>query len=175
MITHKILIFFVLIACNETSRLDENSIKHKTKVESHIETEIENPFTNFLDKIPEYTFPIKMSCDYDRPEIKNDLTEHTTYFPEGGRIISKLNSKTKYSLIIFDFACDYSCPILYSYNSDGNRIDSLNLTPGQCGEDGLGKSKNWFLILFLNKRDINTLQLRPPNHLAIPYIPLLTQ
>lgn len=142
---YPILIFFVLIACGESNQLEE-IVEIETTVESHIETGNENSFDNFVDKIPEYTFPIKMSCDFSRPEIKNNLTEYIEYFPEDGRLISKLNSTTNYSLIIYDFACDYSCPILYSYNSDGIRIDSLNLTPGQCGEDGFGKRKNWFLI-----------------------------
>lgn len=103
-------------------------------------------FQDFVENIPEYQFPVKMTCSYERMANPKDFEEYSQYFPAGGRVVSKLKSPFNCDLIIFDFACDYSCPVLYSYNENGVRIDSVNLTPGQCAEDSFGKRRNWFLI-----------------------------
>lgn len=136
-------LIFPLIVLGCTSSIEHVSVGQE---ESKVEPTMENRFSQFLAEIPEYKFPVTMSCDYDQPTKNPELNKYEDFFPEGGNVVSKLNSEVDYALIIFDFACDYSCPTLYSYNQSGVRIDSLNLTPGQCGEDEFMKSKEWFSI-----------------------------
>ena len=129
-----LFLVFGLLGCNEVS------------VDSDIEKLSDTHFSEFVSRIPAYSFPIEMNCNFDVPAIDKDFIEFTNFFPEGGRVVSKLESNNNFSLIIFDFACDYSCPILYSYNINGKPLDSLPLTPGQCGEDQFISSNEWFTI-----------------------------
>ena len=131
----------LLLACTNNNSKDPES----NHVESSPETEAPS-FHQFFDEVPAYEFPVKMSCNFERPAFNLDFEKYNSYFPEGGRVVSKLESKTQFPLIIFDFACDYSCPILYSFNEAGKRIDSVFLTPGQCGEDQFMTSNEWFII-----------------------------
>ncbi|UKN03495.1 hypothetical protein K6119_08205 [Paracrocinitomix mangrovi] len=139
---YHILIFLMLFACSENSSQQEEVKENHTH---------ETPFEEFISKIPAYDFPVKMTCNFDRLVEDKAFTDYLNFYPEQGRLIAKLNSSSEYALVIFDFACDYSCPILYSYDKKGDRIDSLNLTPGQCAEDPFLSSRNWFII----NEDIN--------------------
>lgn len=137
---HYLLLPFLLFACAGTEQ--ENNAEQEINQEQ-LEEDL---FSQFLSEIPTYNFPVKMSCDYDRLANDQNFEKFLKYYPKGGRLVSKLNSNLDFSLIIFDFECDYSCPLLYTYSKDGIRIDSLNLTPGQCGEDPFMKSREWFII-----------------------------
>jgi len=119
----------------------ENQVDEVSSVRSKDEN-----FPLFVKKIPAYDFPVGMSCDFERPAAEVNFEGYERYFPEGGRIIAKLRSNTDFRFVIFDFPCDYSCPTLFSYSKDGKRIDSLNLTPGQCSEDAGMIRKEWFKI-----------------------------
>ena len=138
---HLLLILSML--CSYKSQDQSNHVAKE--VTAPVEPK-ENIFMQFVHEIPTYNFPILMSCNYDRPLSEITFTSYENYIPEGGSVVAKLNSNTDFELIVFDFACDYSCPILFSYNSDGIRLDSINLTPGQCGEDMNISSSEWFKI-----------------------------
>lgn len=131
------LLPILLVAC-------KSSNENGALIEEGTATELS--FSDFVSEIPAYEFPVKMTCEFDLPALNMDFSEYVKYFPNGGRVVSKLNTDGEYNLIIFDFACDYSCPTLYSFDAKGNRVDSLSLTPGQCGEDQFMTSRQWFLI-----------------------------
>jgi hypothetical protein len=136
-------VLLVLFSCGVNEPESENNVVQEEL--NFGQTEV-NTFDQFLSEIPEYKFPVKMSCDYKRLSDGIDFSKYQRYCPNGGNVVSKLKSNSEYSLVIFEFACDYSCPTLYSFDSDGIRLDSINLTPGQCGEDPSMKNSEWFII-----------------------------
>lgn len=106
----------------------------------------EKLFQEFTSEAAFFTLPLKMSCDYPRQNISIQKEEYKTFYPNGASLVAKIPFESNFSLFIFDYACDYSCPQLFSFDKYGKRIDSLKLTPHQCGEDEFSRQKEFFLI-----------------------------
>ncbi len=116
----RILIFFLLIIALGCS------IGQKTK----------DNFKNFYLKVPNLKFPILIDCktDYkyfDKTSIEDSLG--FKYCPENWQINGRISLSENYIALIYSYPGDFMYPSIFTFNSDGLPIDTLNLGTS-CGE-----------------------------------------
>ncbi|UKN03454.1 hypothetical protein K6119_08000 [Paracrocinitomix mangrovi] len=127
---HLFILPFLLFACAGTEQ--ENNAEQE---ETNLDKNDEPTFTGYLSKIPDEKLPFEIDCS--TPFFKFDISYkvYEKYIPEGGSTYSKLITEAGHNLVVYTFAGDIINPILYSYDSNGQVIDSLWLYNGSCNGD----------------------------------------
>ncbi len=137
-----ILILISLVSCSNKQTSKENKKE-------------ENIFKEFLNKIPLRKLPINFACGLpDGPGSNNmQISEFETYkrfIPNDHNVIYGVIEKNeKYKMIIYGQSGDDIYPSLYTYDSFGKRIDSLQLILNSCG--GADDSQIPYSIVTIDK------------------------
>lgn len=100
-------------------------------------TPIKSSFNEFYNSLPIIEFPINIECGF-----RNTLTDEkyrSTYkhlIPKDFECVGRVNSSNNStSLILFAAVGDILYPYLYSFNDNGEVIDSIRLHNGNCNSD----------------------------------------
>jgi hypothetical protein len=94
-------------------------------------------FDEFVSKIPNHALPVNFNCGIDSGiVIENDhqFEKYRSLVPRKVDVIyGTIGSTEKFRLLIFGIMGDDIYPYLYTYDRNGELIDSLDLTLVGCG------------------------------------------
>ena len=122
-------LFFLLSCTNRPSLSNADTLTDTTRDNGL--------FKEFLNKIPSHHLPVNFSCGIEtgtRIESNSEFEKFSNFIPHDVDVIFGLIGKTeKFKLIIFGKTGDDIIPIIFSFDNNGNRIDSLDLSLVGCG------------------------------------------
>lgn len=138
-IPSKLLLILTFSACQSDESNHQSNLIDPTKQEI-LTPKKEKPseselFDQYLRLVPQSGLPYEFDCqiDYKTSAIKSD--SFIKFIPSGGNNPNYLKSNSPNDLIIYHFAADVIYPVLYTFDSLGQKIDSLWLYKGSCNED----------------------------------------
>ena len=99
-------------------------------------TDIDPLFQDFLNEIPKKSLPINLSCGLPN-ELKSsdDLGKYKSFIPKlADQVFGTIDtSSDSYRLIVYGYTGDDIYPVLFSFDTRGQIIDSLKLILTPCG------------------------------------------
>jgi hypothetical protein len=126
-INHIILIlFFAITSCNSKSTIKDH-------------TNSKNKFQEYIRVLPNKHLPIEFKCGLPSGLGSSnlsvtDLEIYKAYFPiDHQAVFGLINQRNQYKAIIYGKVGDDIYPTLVTYDSLGNKIDSLTLILNSCG------------------------------------------
>jgi hypothetical protein len=127
-----ILLAFILALCScgnrQTNLTEENSVGHSAT------TVVENAlFDDFLDSLQTYKTPIQLSCGLPNYVWANEFKNYKEFIPADYDALYGLVGQTEYyKFLMFGQVGDDIYPTLFTYDNNGQRIDSLSLILHPC-------------------------------------------
>ncbi|BDD08391.1 hypothetical protein FUAX_08230 [Fulvitalea axinellae] len=109
----------ILVACGKKDKKGSDPEQQNT---------LSPEFETYLSKLPELPLPFETHCDLD--SLGTDKVGRFT--PEGLWPSGKLKGSDNHILVLYGGLGDYLYPFLYSFNHDGDAIDSLALNSNGC-------------------------------------------
>jgi hypothetical protein len=95
----------------------------------------EATFEGFLSELILDTLPYSLDCSHMFSYLDYSYAVYDKYQPENGLPYAKFQTDTAYALILYTFPGEQHLPFLYSYDLNGNIIDSIGLFIGKCRND----------------------------------------
>ncbi|HTJ53210.1 MAG TPA: hypothetical protein VL443_27335 [Cyclobacteriaceae bacterium] len=110
-----------VISCNKNQTKNDNA-------------NVSPLFSEYVKTLPQVALPLSISCGIDgAKEIEQAEKFKKFIHTYAERVLGTLPTNGKYNLIIYGRVGDDIYPILYSYDSSGAVIDSLDLIINPCG------------------------------------------
>ena len=142
------IIFIVLTFLGCTPKSEPNSIENKITTSELGDIN----FINFIENIPTIKLPLTIECGFQTSLYKQEFKEKfQAYIPEGYEVVGKLEAKNDKSLVLFTKIGDLLYPYLFSFEFDGQKIDSIYLHISTCAADPYIELYTWTVI----DKDIN--------------------
>ncbi|MBE0662346.1 MAG: hypothetical protein IH597_07750 [Bacteroidales bacterium] len=136
-----ILIILTLLGCSYSSGSHSNANKSDT-------TEINSiNFRDFVENMPSKNLPLTIECGFQTALNEKDFNKtYQQFIPEGFEVVGNLNVNKDMSLILFARIGDILYPYLFSYDNDGQKIDSIYLHISTCAGDPYLELSTWSVI-----------------------------
>jgi hypothetical protein len=93
-------------------------------------------FSKFCQSVPDLTFPVEIDCQKDQDYYMKDQIDDSLgfkYCTDHWQINGELALNRNYKTLIYSYPGDFMYPSVFTFSSEGNFIDSLNLGTS-CGE-----------------------------------------
>mgnify|MGYP007061481756 CR=1 FL=1 len=118
-----------------TNKINNNASNNQAKNNSDsILNDKQIRFNEFKNKLPIYNPPIKIHCGLDNTESLDNYMGFSDFIPDEMNVAyGYVNTKETYDLIIFGAIGDDIYPYIYSYDCNGNILDSFFLIISPCG------------------------------------------
>jgi hypothetical protein len=135
------LTILTFLGCSENS---ENSLTDKN-------TDVFNferiDFKDFLDNIPTIALPLTIRCGFETTLYENDFNnKYRSFIPKDFEAVGKLKTDKNLNLILYASVGDILYPYLFSFDTDGNKIDSVYLHLSTCAGDPNLELSTWSVI-----------------------------
>lgn len=104
-------------------------------------------FGDFVDHVPAMALPLTITCGFDNTITDSDFKhKYQSHVPKDMEVVGKLKTENDISLVFFARVEDLLYPFLYSFDKDGNVIDSLYLHVKNCAADPYIELFTWSVI-----------------------------
>ena len=143
--------FLVLISCNSNKTVKNQIIHQSDNNIDSISIEKQQRFIDFKNKLPKCNSSIKLHCGFDSLVYLEDYKDYLGFIPKNmegiyGYLITKENT----DLIMYGIVGDDLYPYIYSYDKNGNILDSLFLIINPCGQADESYIPNSYAFIGIN-------------------------
>ena len=130
-----IFVIILIFGLGCSSNKKNNQIENQTSGILIDSTQIRKQlrFEKFLNKLPKYKLPIEIHCGFDSLESLNDFKDYMDYIPKSmEEIYGLVETDRPQYLVLYGRVGDVLYPFLYSYDKNGEIVDSLYLIITSC-------------------------------------------
>ncbi|MGQ1948718.1 hypothetical protein ACT3CD_16625 [Geofilum sp. OHC36d9] len=127
--------FLILISCNSNKTGKNEIIQQPVDKVDSILSEKHQRFIEFKKRLPKYNLPIEIHCGFDSMVSLTDYKDFRDFIPtKMEEIYGYVNTNQTSDLILFGRVGDDLYPYIYSFDNNGNILDSLFLIINPCGQ-----------------------------------------
>jgi hypothetical protein len=143
-INYKISAFLILlIGCS--SPKNDFAVERENE-ENERNVSMDKDFMKLLESLESKELPLKLVCGLGKTFFPSEIENGELFIPKGLKIGGKINSPANFKLILLGQLGDITYPYLFSYNLQGQVIDSIYLHINTCTGDPYEEVNTWSII-----------------------------